>query len=41
MVYFVVNRYQVVRMKEIVHEIDNYVYITIGEVADVFSNNHV
>ena len=40
MIYFVVNRYQVVRMKELVHDIDNYAYITISEVADVFSNNN-
>ena len=40
MIYFIVNRYQVVRMKEIVHEIDHQAYITISEVADVFSNNH-
>lgn len=40
MIYFVVNRYQVVRMKELVHEIDHRAYITISEVADVFSNNH-
>ena len=39
MIYFVVNRYQVVRMKEMVHEIDHSAYITISEVADVFSNN--
>ncbi len=39
MLYFVVNRYQVVRMKELVHEIDPLAYITISEVADVFSNN--
>ena len=40
MIYFVVNRYQVVRMKELVHEIDHQAYITISEVADVFSNNN-
>jgi uncharacterized membrane-anchored protein YitT (DUF2179 family) len=40
MIYFVINRYQVVRMKELVHEIDRQAYITISEVADVFSNNH-
>ena len=40
MIYFVVNRYQVVRMKELVHEIDTQAYITISEVADVFSNNN-
>ena len=39
MIYFVVNRYQVIRMKDIVHEIDPSAYITISEVADVFSNN--
>ena len=40
MIYFIVNRYQVVRMKELVHDIDHQAYITISEVADVFSNNH-
>lgn len=39
MIYFVVNRYQVVKLKELVHEIDNRAYITISEVADVFSCN--
>ena len=39
MLYFVVNRYQIVRMKEMVHDIDPLAYITISEVADVFSNN--
>ena len=39
MIYFIVNRYQVVKMKELVHEIDHSAYITISEVADVFSNN--
>ena len=38
-VYFVVNRYQVNRMKESVHEIDSGAYITMSEVADIFSNN--
>lgn len=40
MIYFVVNRYQVIRMKDIVHEIDSHAYITISEVADVFSANN-
>lgn len=40
MIYFVVNRYQIVRMKELVHNIDPYAYITISEVADVFSSNN-
>lgn len=39
MVYFVVNRFQVSRMKDIVHEIDPGAYITITEVADVYSAN--
>ncbi len=40
MIYFVVNRYQVIQMRDIVHEIDPFAYITISEVADVFSNNN-
>lgn len=40
MIYFVVNRYQVIRMRDIVHNIDPTAYITISEVADVFSNNN-
>lgn len=39
MIYFVVNRFQVVRLKELVHEIDPLAYITISEVADVFMAN--
>jgi uncharacterized membrane-anchored protein YitT (DUF2179 family) len=38
-VYFVVNRFQVTRMKDIVKDIDPKAYITISEVADVFANN--
>ncbi len=38
-VYFVINRFQVVRLKELVHEIDPSAYITISEVADVFPAN--
>lgn len=38
-VYFVVNRFQVSKMQEIVHAIDRNAYITISEVADVFSSN--
>ena len=40
MIYFVVNRYQIVRMKELVHTIDPLAYITISEVADVSSSNN-
>ena len=39
MVYFVVNRFQIAKMKDIVHEQDPSAYITISEVADVFSNS--
>lgn len=39
MIYFVVNRYQVIHMRDLVHEIDPMAYITISEVADVFSGN--
>ena len=37
-VYFVVNRFQVTKMKELVREIDPAAYITLSDVADVFSN---
>ena len=40
MIYFVVNRYQIVRLKETVHDIDPLAYITISEVADVFPSNN-
>ena len=35
-VWFVVNRFQVTKMKDIVHRIDPTAFITIHEVADVF-----
>ena len=38
-VYFVLNRFQIGRMKDIVHETDPTAYITISEVADVFKSN--
>lgn len=38
-VYFVVNRFQISRMKDIVHNIDPYAFMTISEVADVFMHN--
>ena len=37
MIYFVVNRFQITDMKKIVHGIDKTAYITISEVADIFS----
>ena len=38
-VYFVVNRFQVTKMKDLVHRVDPGAFITINEVADVFSAN--
>ena len=36
--YIILNRFQIGRMKELVHECDPHAYITITEVADVFTN---
>ena len=38
-VYFVVNRFQIMKMKDIVQTIDPFAYITLSEVADIFSAN--
>lgn len=40
MIYFVVNRFQVTKLKDLVHEVDETAYITISEVADVYSANN-
>ena len=37
-IYFVVNRFQISRMRQIVHTIDPHAYMTITEVADVFKS---
>ena len=37
--YFVVNRFQIARLRDIVHELDPTAYITISEVADIFRGN--
>ena len=37
-IYFVVNRFQIARMKAIVHAIDPSAFMTITEVADVFTS---
>ena len=37
-IYFVVNRFQISRMRQIVHTIDPRAYMTISEVADVFKS---
>ena len=39
MIYFILNRFQVPKMKNLVHEIDPTAYISISEVADVFPSN--
>lgn len=38
-IYFVVNRFQIARLKDIVHSLDPSAYITITDVADVFRTN--
>ncbi len=37
--YFVVNRFQVMKMTDIVHKTDPLAYITLSEAADIFSIN--
>ena len=39
-IYFVVNRFQIAKMKDIVHTIDPKAFMTITEVADVFKSLH-
>ncbi len=39
MLYFVVNRFQLSKMKTIVHDLDPTAFITINEVADIFKAN--
>ncbi len=39
MIYIVLNRFQIIRMRDIVHKIDPAAYITISDVADVFTAN--
>lgn len=40
MIYFVVNRFQIARMRTIVHDIDPMAFISITEVADVFGSGN-
>ena len=37
MIYFILNRFQVPKMRDIVQEIDPTAYITISEIADIYS----
>ena len=39
MIYYVVNRFQVGKMKTIVHNIDPKAYISLNDVADIFPAN--
>lgn len=39
MIYFILDRFQISKMREIVHNIDDGAYITITEVADIFKAN--
>ena len=38
-IYFVVNRFQIARMRSIIQRIDPKAFVTISEVADVFKSN--
>ncbi len=38
-VYFVVNRFQISKMRNIVHSVDPKAFLTISEVADIFKSN--
>lgn len=38
-IYFVVNRFQISKMRDIIHNIDNKAFLTISEVTDVFKAN--
>ncbi len=40
-IYFVVNRFQISRMRNLVHSIDPHAYMTISEVADVFHSGNI
>lgn len=39
MIYFILDRFQISRMRDIVHSVDEGAYITITEVADIFKSN--
>ncbi len=38
-IYFVVNRFQLPKLKNIVHEIDPYAFITVSEISDVLGTS--
>lgn len=39
MLYIVINRFQIRKVKELVHKIDGHAYITINDVADVYKSS--
>lgn len=41
LIYFIVNRFQIGKMKDIVHTVDKNAYISVSEVADVFSRDNL
>lgn len=41
LIFFVLNRFQVGKMREIVHSIDPNAYISISEVADIFGSDQI
>ncbi len=41
MLYFIVDRFQISKMRDIVHGLDESAFITITEVADVFKSNMI
>lgn len=38
-IYFIVNRFQIYKMKNIIHHIDPEAFVTISDVADIFKSN--
>ncbi len=38
-IYFVVNRFQIAKMRNIIHSIDEKAFVTISDVADMFKSN--
>ncbi|MDU0964603.1 MULTISPECIES: YitT family protein [Peptostreptococcus] len=39
-IYIVLNRFQIIKAKNIVHNLDPNAFITISDIADVFTKNH-
>lgn len=38
-IYFVINRFQIAKMRNIIHSIDKKAFVTISDVADMFKSN--